>query len=372
MNHEKKILFIDFNIPFLLQDQDYPVGGATVQVLSWIKGLLANNVKVGVITGKNSSGNLPINLDISIFESYNPNSGLPYLKWITHRLPKLIWAIGQFQPDYVYQACAGFLTGPACYAAHRNKSRFIYRVANDVDADERYKTRLPFFEQIGYKAGIRYADVILCQNQYQYIQFRERFPKKNIQIFHNPIVTLNDAQPPLSFANRSYIAWIGIFQYQKNLPALLDIVNALPEIQFKIAGKKKNALDAVTTNALEQLKNRSNVEFKGYLDRTAIIDFLSHAKALLNTSHFEGFSNTYLEAWTVGTPVITTQNANPDNIISQNELGLVADTYTQLPEIINQCFQEKIFNGISAQTQKYVYSHHEASMLAKKFINTFW
>ena len=39
-------------MPFLIKDADYPVGGATVEWYSWIKGFEANNCEVGVLTWK--------------------------------------------------------------------------------------------------------------------------------------------------------------------------------------------------------------------------------------------------------------------------------------------------------------------------------
>jgi len=69
------------------------------------------------------------------------------------------------------------------------------------------------------------------------------------------------------------------------------------------------------------LKELPNVKFSGYIKRADMNNFLSEAYALLNTSHFEGFSNTFLEAWAVGTPVISTIYVNPDNIINEKSLG---------------------------------------------------
>ena len=69
------------------------------------------------------------------------------------------------------------------------------------------------------------------------------------------------------FSDRSYIAWIGIFQYQKNLPALLDVVQKMPQIKFKIAGKSANSnLDDKTQTALHKLSECKNVDFVGYLN----------------------------------------------------------------------------------------------------------
>ena len=89
-----------------------------------------------------------------------------------------------------------------------------------------------------------------------------------------------------------------------------------------------------TKNVLTELKQTTNVEFVGYLKRGEIKSFLSKSIALLNTSFNEGFSNTFLEAWALGVPVITTQNVNPDEIVNKYNLGKVANGYDQLPDLI--------------------------------------
>jgi glycosyltransferase involved in cell wall biosynthesis len=47
-----------------------------------------------------------------------------------------------------------------------------------------------------------------------------------------------------------------------------------------------------------------------------------NALALLCTSAYEGFPNTFLEAWSHGIPVVST--IDPDNLIARRGLGAVA------------------------------------------------
>ncbi len=71
-----------------------------------------------------------------------------------------------------------------------------------------------------------------------------------------------------------------------------------------------------------RLTKLQNVEFVGLIPHDEVTSFLTEAYCLLNTSLFEGFSNTFLEAFSVGTPVVTL-GVNPDFILTIYDLGFV-------------------------------------------------
>jgi len=360
-----KLLYYDFKMPYLIKDADYPIGGATVEWYSWIKGFEENNCEVGVLTWKGSK-NYCENSDIKFIESYYPNQGIRKLRWLYYRIPILYKAIKQYKPDVIIQECAGSDTGIMAFMATIIGVPFIYRVANDMDIDDRLKKMLSFRDRLLFSFGLKYSSAILCQNSYQYENLLSKFDKSKIHIIYNPIY--NDRINSINdFSKRNFVAWVGLFQYQKNLPALYEVATSLPDIEFHIAGRKSsNNLDEDTNNALIKLGNCKNVKFVGYLKRKEIGPFLSKAYALLNTSHYEGFSNTYLEAFTSGTPVLTTVNANPDNLIDEKKLGIVVNEISEFKQAILTIMKENIFNDFSNNCQKQISKAHNPKVLAKK------
>lgn len=364
----KKILFFDFNIPDIIEDSEaVGGGGATVQAYNWILGLLECGQKVGVIV-ENRENYLQKKSDIIFVKSYKNKTGIPFLNWIYYRYPALRRAVKDFKPDFIYQGGAGFITFVLSIIAKKSKTRFIHRIANDVDTDKRIINRLNLLTRWFYYRGLKNAALILCQNTYQYKNIKEMFPKKLTYVLHNPFNPSLIIDKVKKLSERKYVAWIGIFQFKKNLKALLYITQQLPEVEFRIAGKTISVLDNETENALNSLKELANVKFVGWLKRSEITKFLSHAYVLLNTSFFEGFSNTFLESFGSGTPVITTSNVDPDGLIKLNKLGLTAENYDDLVQLLRQIVHDKCYKEMTHRCQRYVQDYHNPAKLARELL----
>lgn len=361
-----KILFFDFNIPYLLADEDFPVGGATVQAQKWIAGLSAVGTEVGVLV--DGFCNYPVKSDVDFVKTFDLNKGVPFLNWIYYRYPKLNKAIKAYQPDYIYHAGAGFTSWVLATIAKRNGIKFIYRVANDADTDDRIKQRLPNTTRFFYEQSLKITDVILCQNQYQFKNLKRKCPGKSITIFHNPY-DFGEHLPMIKpLSKRKYIAWLGIFKSQKNLSALLNTVKRLSSIEFRIAGKPQKTLDLQTKRALSELDKCPNVRFVGFLRRAEISNFLSKAYALLNTSYYEGFSNTFLEALAVGTPIVCTTNVDPDAIIANHSLGKTCDTHDELARTLETLMGSKDYFEMCKKCQHYALQSHDCRVLSKRLM----
>ncbi len=363
-----KILWVDFALPYLLKDSDYPVGGWAVELRSWLVGAERTNNPAGVLTWSGARNFVGRDFPFELVETYDPHKGVKYLKYFSSYIPAMRRAIKQTQPDVVIQACAGVMTGLVAYAAKSVGVPFVYRVANDMDVDERYKSRLKLYEQVVYRYGLDKSELILCQNQYQYDAVRDKYPQKPAALLPNPFGFLQDL-PPQPLEGRRYVAWLGVFQYQKNLPLLQRIAQSLPEVTFRVAGTQGSTVDSSTEKALVDLEKMSNVEFVGYLKRDEVLPFLGNAVALLNTSHYEGFSNTYLESFSRGTPVIAQVGADPDGIIAKLNLGRSISVESDFAPAILGLFElGNAYGDLADRCQGYVREKHDPALLTEMII----
>ena len=316
---EISILFYDDKAVELLQNPLYQSGGATKQVLAWSKGL--QSIGVNTILMGATANTTHLKRFTNIIISFNPNKGIRILRYFYYRFPLIIMGIFRSKADYIYYGVPGEESGLIAIVSKILRKKFILRVSNDHFADDRYKIKTDSIRYFFFLTGFRLADYILCQNDYQYEKMSQKYPQKTFKLVNPYAGKLNKKTIP--FEKKKQIAWVGTIQYQKNISLLLKIAKTLPDIPFKIAGNISSKLDKDSQIALGELRNLPNVNFLGFLKKEDVLKLLENSYILLNTSHHEGFSNTYLEAFSVSTPVFSLEHNDPNNIIAANKLGEV-------------------------------------------------
>lgn len=357
-----KILFIEFFLPHLLKDSDFPAGGWTNELRSWLEGLRQCDCKIGVLTWKGAGEYVGKEVGFDLIETYKPKTGIKFLRYFYVYLPALMKAAKEFAPDVIIQSSSGLETGMMGYIANSLHIPFVHRVASDRDADDRiYKTTIPFYAKLGYRYGLRQTTATICQNQYQHDSLKERYPEKQHYILHNPFTALQQLPIIKERVEKQYIAWVGIFKYEKNLPLLYAVARKLPDIQFKVAGMRSDHTDSACEAALAKLKILKNVELVGFVKRNNMFDFLNDALLLLSTSHYEGFSNVLLEAMAVGTPVAVPNRIDPDSIIALHQLGQVSEKDELLPKHVQQIVDlpPEQYHALACRCREYVAKKHD-------------
>ncbi len=365
-----RFLFYDDMLINVIQKEQKPSGGAAVQTLAWIMGLEENKQEVYVLTNLYSACNIKDDFKhIKLLDNYKPNHGIRWIRWIYYRIPYVLKILKRNKPDYLILSIPDWSTFVWAIFCKMLKIKLVVRVSNDNFVDKRLmETHAKVFYYL-MKFGFSLSYAIVCQNVYQFNQLKKKYPKKKIAKFVNPFYrkTTQNYRSIKTNENKSYIAWLGLFQYQKNLKLLFKIAKSLNGTSFKIAGENvPGTLDEETKEYLLALDKLSNVEFVGFLNKQDTYEFLSKAKFLLSTSRYEGFSNTFLEAFSCKTPILTNTNVNPDGIIERYALGLV---YTDVEDLINKLdeINEEDYNIMKENTVDYLNNFHSYIKLAKQF-----
>jgi glycosyltransferase involved in cell wall biosynthesis len=116
-----------------------------------------------------------------------------------------------------------------------------------------------------------------------------------------------------------FFLFVGRLSQEKGVQVMLDsfIQNGKP---LKIIGK-----GPLQTIVEESVSNYANVNYLGFLGRDDILKYLVKARALvLPSTCYENFPMTILEAFSAGTPVITSRNGGLPDIVTEDFNGLLA------------------------------------------------
>lgn len=231
------------------------------------------------------------------------------------------------KPKYVYQRCAGYNTWICGILKQEFKYRFIFHVANDNDllpfSSKSFRSPLFKLEKILLRRGALKADKIFVQNKFQANSCVDFLHRDDFELVYNFSYPLD--YPILKDITPVHIVWVANIKPIKNPLLYLDIVRSFsnnPNVDFVMAGIPGNREIMDEINSLQHSLN--NFKYLGHISNNEVNRLLEKAHLLINTSFNEGFSNTFVQAWFRKCPVLSF-NANPDNLIAENNIGFCAN-----------------------------------------------
>lgn len=281
---------------------DIPVvGGAELQQTIVAKALAARGYRVSMISIDYGQQDGTVVDGVRIYNMHKPFEGIPVLRFFHPRLTSLWRALKRVNADVYYQRTAAAYTGFLAAFCKANGKRSIYAGASDVDfipkrQDISYTRDIMLFEY-----GLRRVDSVIVQNPNQMKLLRENYHRDGILIpncYTAPAGARADRQ--------GYILWVATVRASKRPGLLLEIARKLPQHRFVVVGGNDIGAggEAFGREFREAAAQLPNVDYKGFLPFAEADRYFSGARVVLNTSAYEGFPNTFLQAWARGVPTV--------------------------------------------------------------------
>lgn len=195
------------------------------------------------------------------------------------------------------------LATAACLIAKALGKQFIFRVANDSDVDPSYlRSRYPRPFVNLYGLVVRYADAVIAQTERQQQLLIEHF-NTEVSLVPNGY-DLPSERMVLSHKKRNHVLWVGSSDPEKKNPHLfLQLAERLPDLTFTMISKPIAGKEDFHYELQQEAAAVFNLRFVGPVAPNEIHDYYKTAMTLVNTSDYEGFPNTFLEAWRYETPI---------------------------------------------------------------------
>lgn len=209
------------------------------------------------------------------------------------------------------------------------RKRFVFRLVNDSDVNPSYlRGRYSPFVFGLYRVALRGADAVLAQTQRQQELLTEAFETEATLVpygYHLP-----PSSAMISHDRRDGILWVGSSDPdQKNPGLFLELAEQLPEVGFTMISQPIAGREACHEGLRRQAMGVANVEFVGPVAPDEIHSYYRKAMILVNTSDYEGFPNTFLEAWRYATPVASLY-FDLDGLLSRRLGGVLAGSMGRL------------------------------------------
>lgn len=349
-------------------------GGGELQIALLAKALVLDGQEVTIIDPY-SSESFITDEGIHVVNVPSWNKGIKGLRLIWYRIPALYKLFKEQKADYYYGRMRTYFHMLSYLAAKKNGKKYILAIASDIDVlslrdkyKYEYKANFRLLKYLTlllpgdlvFKYLTNKADYVVLQHSGQDVNWKS-FKGKKI-IFPN-IIDKNSLKITKGGIEKEYFVYLGsltILKGSDRLYQLAFIVNSAKPIM--IIGQPN---DYKSQKIFEQLKGMDNVIIKGRLDHDEAIQLVANAKALINTSNYEGFPNVFLEAWALGVPVISLK-VNPGNVFEKYDLGVCCDD--DLMKMSNYIVNPDMYKENKEAMSSYINTFHDFNTAGSRFI----
>ncbi len=270
---------------------------------------------------------------------------------------------------YITSTACEILGWTVLLAGMLKKKKVIHRIASDSDLDMAYCRKKGIKFYLLYNLGLRKCNSIAAQTNAQKLLLMNRFRLDSNVIGNGVFIT-----DIINFGNKKYILWVSRALKIKRPELIIEMARRLPEEKFVIiippSGTSGESYPNEETKFREYIINKAalikNIKVIGYVPFNKISWFFEKSKLFVNTSLFEGFPNSFIQAFLAGTPVLSFR-IDPDSVIKRYDMGCVCnDNLDNGVNFIRGLKDEKIlYYGNNAC--KYVRENHNIRDIAKKY-----
>ncbi|MBI1194373.1 MAG: glycosyltransferase [Gammaproteobacteria bacterium] len=305
---------------------------------------------------------------VKVFKMCRREDGVPVVRFLYPRWSSLNAAMKRADADIYYYNCGDLGLGQVVLWAHRHDRKVIYSVASDPDCDPKLPVLKPLRERVLYRYGVNHCDRLFAQTHRQQAMLKEGFGRESV-VLDMPSLGLGDAEGTNDFPDdgRFRVLWVGRISQEKRLEWLLEIAKRCPEMAFDVVGAA-NIGTEYSDRLMDEAGQIENVHMHGRVIRNEIGRYFRRASVLCCTSVYEGFPNTFLEAWSIGLPVVTT--FDPDGVVRRNELGFVSVEMGGLVEALRKLAADDTARGaLGRNARLYFNERHAVGQAMQEFEN---
>jgi len=286
---------------------------------------------------------------------------------------KIFEYISRIEPEIIYQRGQLPFLGVAAFYCKSHNCKLIWHIALENDVipfrfELKKSVIIDYLNKKFLEYGIRRADCIIGQAKYQDELLKRNYGRGCDSIIPNfhplPKKEIKKSEAPLR------IVWVANFKRWKH-----------PEIFIELAERFKNYEDVYfimigrpgEKKWQEKLEDRidriDNLQYLGERPIGEVNRILCKSHILVNTSRYEGFPNTFIQAW-MRKVVAVSLYVDPDDILVKEGIGFRSGTIMNMAEQLKKLIDNRnLREKMGKKAQNYAYNNYSVEKNVNKIVN---
>lgn len=352
------------NLPLLAREYaSHPAGGAELQQTLLARALARLGWRVSMVVGDYGQLDEQVWDGIKTYKAYGPHEGIPVVRSLHPRWAKLHAALRRADADIYYTSCAGRQLAQVALFARGRGRKIVFRVASDTDCDPHTLLVRYWHDRVLYRWGLTHADLVLTQTSSQQRALMHNFDRDSRMVES----LLEGSGRCMPLAERDIgVLWVGNLRPLKRPHLFLDTAARLPRLSFHMIGGPMPGTQRLYEQVRLRAASLANVTFHGFVPQHQVGSYFERARVFASTSEIEGFPNTYLQAWSRGTPVVAF--LDPEGLLAQHRLGaLVSGADALRDAIVGLSSNTGEWEAASARARRHVEQRAEQRETASAY-----
>ncbi len=266
-------------------------------------------------------------------------------------------------------------TSDAALLAHycrQTERRLLFLAASDMDYDPACKSKPYRFDVFGELNGIK--KYVIEQVSHHVVQHQRqsqtllKYFSRSSTLIRNPVDLKQYASRPPA---PNSILWVGKSDRRVKQPhCVVELARQMPELDFIMVMTLR--WEEVHQRVLSDAADLPNLTVIESVPFAQIETYFANARLHINTSRFEGFPNTFLQAAKYGVPTISLK-VDPDGMLSHHNCGLSCDDdFDLLKEYITRLMiDDDTCAQIGQYATRYVAEYHAMEKIVAQYVSLF-
>jgi glycosyltransferase involved in cell wall biosynthesis len=317
-----------------------------------------NNFETSFIVADYGQKDVEIIEDVAVFKS------LDFRRNALNGLLRTWNALKKADADIYFLKCASAGVPLVTWFCKLHKRKFIYRLASSLESDGTFIKQNPIIGRL-FAWSLRQAAIVFSQNSVDADNLMKTIGVSAQVIPNGHRLTSMHEQ------TRDIVLWVGRDVPVKNPECFLELAKAFHNENFTIVCQTLNN-DGHYEDLIAKAGEIQNLRFIRHVPFNQIDTYFQRARVFVNTSHSEGFPNTFIQACKSGTAILSFK-VNPDGFLDKFDCGICCQgDFAKMVDSLKHLLSNEAYFRLGKNGRQYVEERHDIIKIADQYKSIFY